>query len=107
MIFPVARLASGVAAVAASVASPRELAQIPSIASTVGPATGLVPTALSTTGIAAATSALSPTTLNLLQNVRGGAASTLVDMSRETLFVQGLGTYGTISALIMNASLRL
>ncbi len=98
MIFPVGKLASGVAAVAASVANP---------ALAVRPAVSLVPTTLSTTGALAATSSLSPATLNLLQGVRGGAGAALVDMSRESLFLQGIGTYGTITALIMNASLRM
>ena len=92
MILPVAKIATGFATLAANVVTP---GQTPLASST-----GLAPM-LSTSAAAATIS--SP---YLLQCIRGGA-SAAVDISREQLFVSGIGTYGTITALIMNASLRM
>jgi len=43
-----------------------------------------------------------------LHMIRGGAStSALIDFSRESLSLTGIGTYATIAALVMNSSLRL
>ena len=54
------------------------------------------------------------TVLALIRGGGGGGATAatstsaaIVDFQRESLTLQGLATYGTITALIMNASLRL
>lgn len=103
MFLPVTKIASGFAALAANVVTTGQ----PPLSA--GASAALVPI-LSTTGTAAtATSALLSTSPFLLQNMRGGAAATnaVLNLSRENLFLQGIGTYGTITALIMNASLRM
>jgi len=43
-----------------------------------------------------------------LATIRGGAStSAIVNFSRESLSLQGIGSYVTITALILNASLRM
>lgn len=49
--------------------------------------------------------AFSSAVSNPLHVIRGGAST--VDFSRESLSLQGIGSYVSIAALIMNASLRL
>lgn len=57
-------------------------------------------------------SSASSTVLPVLQRLRGGSGESgggvaPLDFSRESMLIQGLGTYGTITALILNAALRM
>jgi len=112
ILFPVDKDVSGFAAVAAFTASKctskeclqatiGKLARTPPV---VGISTAIMPVFATGT----APGALSSTLPNILQTIRGGAATTaVVNFPRESLTLQGMATYGTITALIMNASLRL
>jgi len=97
MIFPIAKLTSGLAAVATTLTSKGI-----SISNNVPAACLHV----------AIKDIPPPPVNNVLALIRGGggaatATSVIVDFQRESLLLQGLATYGTITALIMNASLRL
>lgn len=103
MLLPVAKMTSGLVAVATTVASKCTSNACLQVA--VNKAAIAFPAALSTE---ATVGTVSLTTLNLLRTMRGGAvASTVIDFSRESLTIQGMATYGAITALMMNASLRL
>lgn len=108
MILPVARLATGFAAIATTMASKcttngclrvaiGNVARAPPL---LGTSVGVVPVLATETA-----------SLAFLQTLRGGAStsatSAILDLSRESLFVQGMATYATVSALIMNAALRM
>mmetsp|Transcript_27365 Transcript_27365/g.29537 ORF Transcript_27365/g.29537 Transcript_27365/m.29537 type:complete len:299 (-) Transcript_27365:287-1183(-) len=118
MLLSIAKLTSGLAAVATAVTSK-------CISSNNVPACfhyvaikNTVPSALVglSSLIAVPTTVKSTNSIsNVLELIRGGggvaaaAATTtaIVDFQRESLTLQGMATYGTITALIMNASLRL
>lgn len=70
----------------------------------------IVPVVLKTEAAPFSAMSISSNASNLLHTIRGGVAppaSAVIDISRESLHSQGLATYATITALIMNASLRL
>ena len=96
MLFPIAKLTSGLASVATTVTSKCIIIS------------NNVPAACLHVAIKDAPLPVN----NVLALIRGGggaatATSVIVDFQRESLLLQGLATYGTITALIMNASLRL
>ena len=100
-MLPLVKITSGFAAVSGNIGTPR------AISLAVGESGGIA-SMMTTTGTAAAgTSLLSSTTPHFLHSIRGGAAAALVDLSRENLHIQGIATYGVITALIMNAALRM
>jgi len=104
MILPVGKIASGLAAVATAATPNLTSNEWLNVAvgktlhppAFVGTSAGIVP-------VLSAETAAAPGMLLF----RGGASTSLVNFSRESLFLQGMATYATITALIMNAALRI